>query len=106
MVDDFRSARSEDVVDSRVHDGDFVIEVSDFEVTGDVDIGDITVDAAKPSSKVVPTPRVRIFEGVPQHEYCPLPSSQQNCPREGSPHLKSSTLSLSFTRDYSSAFDL
>jgi hypothetical protein len=53
------SALSEDVVDCRLKD----VKVSGVEVVGGFDMDDIVVDAADASKKVVPTPKVRIFDG-------------------------------------------
>lgn len=54
--------------------------------TGDLDMESIVMDdSSEPSGKVDPTPRVKIFDGVVQQS-APLPWSQQNCPKEGSPH--------------------
>lgn len=65
--------------------------------TGDLDIESIGKDDSRePSGKVDPTPSVKIFDGVVQQS-APLPVSQQNCPKEGSPHWNKSTFPSSLT---------
>lgn len=62
----------------------------------DVDVDDLeiervdVIDPIEPSSRAVPTPIVRTFEGVEQQAN-PSPSSQQNVPSEGSPQGRTTT---------------
>jgi hypothetical protein len=56
----------------------------------------IDEDGCAPSGDVAPTPSIKTFDGLVQQSF-PIPSSQQNCPRDGSLHWDCSTFLSSLT---------